>query len=297
VLSTLPINDSFTTRSVRWLCVFLFVLFVLCLKQGNAQEPAVDRERYYSAVDYCRRDVWPNWPSPMNAWPSRPNPMALSLDKKILCFNGEITANMDLSPAKDLEKDGLFVVRSPGGSAQSAIELSDLLRDRHATVVVYDYCFSACAAFFLVASDQTYVLKGTLVAWHYPHSSDPSHPFCTSLTMPRDGGPKKLYRGQCNTSGDQVAYSTHPLVAQFYKDRAVSATFEAPPDTRYVRKIISSIYAESAVFRDIAWTIHPRFYPSLFKTRIVYEAYPESQSEVDEMLARQHWNIRVIYDP
>jgi hypothetical protein len=70
-----------------------------------------------------------------------------------------------------------------------------------------------------------------------------------------------------------------------------------PAISLYVEKIVNSIFAETRVYRDIAWTIQPRFYPHRFKARIVYEAYPESQSEVDDMLAREHWNIRVIYDP
>ena len=60
---------------------------------------------------------------------------------------------------------------------------------------------------------------------------------------------------------------------------------------------MSGIYEESGVFHDIAWTINPRFYPKLFKAKIVYEAYPESQSEVDDMITRLHLNVRVIYDP
>ncbi len=223
--------------------------------------------------------------------------MVLSPDKQILCFSGVVSADLDVSLAKDLEQNGLFVVRSPGGNGKSAIELSDLLRGRHATVVAYDYCFSACAMFFLIASHQTYVLKDTLVAWHYPQSSDPLHPYCTDLTVPHDGGPRKLRRGLCNALGDKIGYGPFPAETQFFRDRTVDARFEAPPDSRHVRRILSSIFAESGVYRDIAWTVHPRFYPRLFKTKIVYEAYPESQSEVDDMLARLHWDIRVIYDP
>lgn len=75
---------------------------------ANAQEPALDRERYYSAVDYCRRNVLP---------------MVLSPDKQILCFTGMVTSYIDLSIARDLEQEGLFVVRSPGGNIKAAIEL------------------------------------------------------------------------------------------------------------------------------------------------------------------------------
>jgi hypothetical protein len=277
-MKSLPVGGA------QGLFLIFTLLVVLCSRGAIAQEPSFDRERYYHAVEYCRQNTWPN-------------PMLLSPDKQILCFSGNIFLNMDLSIAQDLNQDGLFVVRSPGGNEKPAIELSELLRDRHATVVVYDYCFSACAEYFLIASHQTYVLKGALVAWHYPRSGDPNHPFCTSLIEPLDGGPKKLVRGPCNASGDQVAYRGYPAAVQFFKSRTVDARFEAPPDSRYVRKIVSSIYAESRVYRDIAWTIHPRFYPKLFKTKIVYEAYPESQSEVDDMLIRLHWNVRIIYDP
>lgn len=35
----------------------------------------------------------------------------------------------------------------------------------------------------------------------------------------------------------------------------------------------------------------------LFKTMIVYETYPEGQAEVDEMVARLHLDMKVVYDP
>jgi hypothetical protein len=101
--------------------------------------------------------------------------MNLSPDKQVLCLTGAIAKDLDVSLANDLKDDGLFVFRSPGGYAGPAVALSDIIRDRHATVVVYDHCFSACAGFLLVASYQTYVLKGTLVAWHYPRRCRPWH--------------------------------------------------------------------------------------------------------------------------
>jgi hypothetical protein len=64
-----------------------------------------------------------------------------------------------------------------------------------------------------------------------------------------------------------------------------------------VRKIVRNLYAETGVYRDIGWTLNPKYYPRLFKTNIFYEAYPESQDEVDDMVARLYWNFRVIYDP
>src|SRR5207244_2281214 len=115
-----------------------------------------------------------------------------SLDRQILCFDGEIANYINISLARNLNEGGLFVVRSFGGYQVPAIDLSDLLRERRATVVVYDYCLSACAEFFFVASHQTFVVKDTLVAWHHPQPPDANHPFCTSVREPFDGGPKKL---------------------------------------------------------------------------------------------------------
>jgi hypothetical protein len=54
---------------------------------------------------------------------------------------------------------------------------------------------------------------------------------------------------------------------------------------------------ERGVYGNIAWTLNPRYYPRLFKTKIYYEAYPESQEEVDEMARRVPISAKVIYDP
>lgn len=269
------------------LFVASIILLFLCSGEGRAQQVALDKERYERAVEYCRRYAWPG-------------PMNLSPDGKILCFSGEISKNVDISLAKDLKEDGLFVVRSPGGNPDPAIRLSNLVRDRSATVVVYDFCLSACANYFLIASQQTYVLRGALVAWHNPRSGDPGRPFCSFLETPRDGEPKKLFRGPCTQAvfGDHAATSTHwPAEIEFYKERTIDPLFEAPPDSLYVRKIIASLYRETGVYRDVAWTIHPRYFSRWFKTKILFEAYPVSQGEVDSMLAALGLKMRVIYDP
>ena len=63
--------------------------------------------------------------------------MALDLDRRVLCFDGALSADQDVSMAKDLEENGLFVVRSPGGNILTAVALADLLKGRRAIVVVY----------------------------------------------------------------------------------------------------------------------------------------------------------------
>ena len=270
---------------VRCVLAFMTLELVLCSSYSCAEQD-FDRERYYRAVEYCRGGV--------------ARPMALSPDGQVLCFDGAIVKDMEVSLARSLNEGGLFVVRSSGGNGYPAIVLSDLIRERRAVVVVYDYCLSACAVFFSIASHQTFVLKGALVAWHYPQSTDANRPFCAFLQAPIDGGPKKLRRGPCQN--DSSEFGTFraggpEYIRRFFKERAVSPLFEAPPDSFYVRKIIRNRYAETGAYRDTAWTIHPRYYPTLFRTKIIYEAYPGSQEEVDNMLSQLHLDIGVIYDP
>ena len=227
--------------------------------------------------------------------------MALSPDGQVLCFDGVVADDLDMSPARGLKENGLFVVRSPGGTANTAVALSGIVRDRHATVVVHDHCFSACAMFFLAASHQSYVLKGALVAWHYPQSRDPAHSHCTYVTEPRDGKLKKLQRGPCGAGGP-TGVSISPEAAQFFAERVIDPLFDYPPDSLYVRRMLRNLYGDTGVFRDVLWTLHPRYYPLLFKTKIHYEAYPQSQQEVDQMASRLRlegviFDQRVIFDP
>jgi hypothetical protein len=255
---------------------------LLCSGHSSAEQD-FDRESYYRAAEYCRGNV------------SRP--MAVSPDGQVLCFDGEVTDDLDVSPARDLKENGVFVVRSRGGDPDTAVALSDIVLERGATVVVHDYCFSACASFFLIASHRSYVLKGALVAWHYPRSDDPDDPHCTYVTDPPDGKLKKLQRRPCRLGGDHGAeYSRE--VARFFAERVIDPFFDHPPDSLYVRRMLRNLYGDTGAFRDVLWTLHPRYYPVLFKTKILYEAYPQNQEEVDEMAARLRLGRgRVIYDP
>ncbi len=141
---------------------------------------------YARAVEYCRSNV--------------KRPMALDLDKRVLCFDGVLSRELDVSLADGLQQNGLFVVRSPGGDILSAATLADLLRDRNATVVVYDYCLSACASYLLMASKEAFVLRRTIVAWHY--TADPL--WCPSLEVAKDDGPKRLEKAPCPDAPSEI---------------------------------------------------------------------------------------------
>jgi len=222
--------------------------------------------------------------------------MALDLDKRILCFDGQILPRQNISLANGLEQDGLFVVRSPGGDIAAAIILADLLRERRATVVVYDYCFSACASYLVMASTKTFVLRDTLLAWHY--TSDPF--WCPSLVVPKDDGPKRLEKSPCPDAppdmqnGDK--YRRY-LNYRFYNGRTVDSLFDDPPESFTMRKMLRSMFEGTGRYPDVLWTWNPRYYASALKTKIVYEAYPNSQTEVDVMAAKLRLHHRVLYDP
>jgi len=257
----------------------LLVLLSPCVSRG--EDRPSDSEIYRLAVDYCRAPV--------------PRPMALSSDQKVLCFDGWIDDGMDLSLARDLREFGLFVVRSLGGHDATAVALAHLLRDRHATVVIYDFCISACANYFFIASDQTYVVADTIVAWHgiAVGSAD-----CASFKTFRDQETERIERVPCpGVPRKEVVeyYQAKSALARFYSERALAPISDVPPQSAYVRRTLKNLYEMKGIYPNAGWTLNPRYHAA-FKTRIVYEAYPKSQEDVDALAARLQLG-KVIYDP
>src|SRR5207247_5555530 len=64
-----------------------------------------------------------------------------------------------------------------------------------ATVVIYDYCLSACASYFFTASKRTHVLGTALVAFHYPISGEPDCPY---IGQTPDNEDKRLIVEPCS---------------------------------------------------------------------------------------------------
>jgi hypothetical protein len=263
-----------------------FCAFTLLLSgRSDAEESLVDKEISYRAVVYCRSVAV--------------RPIALSDDQGILCLDGRIEKDTDVSPAAGLKEGGLFVVRSAGGDIASTVALANVIRERGAVVVVHDQCLSSCANYLLIASDRSYVLKGALVAWDY-ESSDPAYPSCSLFRMEKlPGGGVRLQRGSCRPMPDDEVRWRVVVLAQtkFFRQRLIDPRFEPPPDNLYVRKALKSLYPDTHTYHHIGWTLHPRYFARLFKSKIVYEAYPEGQAEIDAMVAQLHLEMKVIYDP
>ena len=257
------------------------VLGIVFVGKSDAQQRQADWDFYHLAVEYCRGPL--------------PRPIASGPSRRIVCFDGWIDDGMDLSAIRDLQDNGLFVVRSFGGHGETAIALSRLLQDHHTTVVVYDYCLAACASFLLIASDRAYVISSSIVAWRV---LDDRRTECISVGETDDRRGKRLRRTSCPDASweqkDKVDTSVR-MEREFYAKRTVGSNFEGPPDSMYTRRTIKNIYDQFGIYQMIAWTLNPR-YNVYFKTKIIYEAYPGSQEEVDALAARYRLG-KVIYDP
>jgi hypothetical protein len=269
-------------RAFLCCCALLFEAMNVSITTANASSETFP---YEDAVTYCRGNV--------------ARPIALGDDQKILCFDGVISPDQDLSSVNDLKTNGLFVVRSFGGDPLRAIALAGLLHDRNA-IVVYDYCFSACAQFVFIATDQTMVRKSSIVAWHFARG------YCDPLQPSKDQGPGELQRSSCaDDLPEKIAVQQYlaEVMFLFYSERVVDPKrFERmldPPQSFHVTKALKSLLGDTGSLSEyVAWTWYPRFYKNFLKTEITYEAYPESQAEVDEIAARFGYRAgRVIYDP
>lgn len=223
------------------------------------------------------------------------NAIKLSEDSTILCFDGPITSDRDVTAFYELKQNGFFVVRSPGGFAPVGIILSNILLEKNATVVVYDYCLSACANYFLIASLQTYVTKNTIVAWH----GGPSKIYCGADDLERV---RKHYRDSPTIYGlpappPELVCKTGELSDAFFKQRGIDERHIHKPQTPYTKKMFDMAVRETANKRIIFWMWNPQNYGDYFKSKITYESYPSSQDDVDEIIMRLRLGVRVFYDP
>jgi hypothetical protein len=244
---------------------------------------AIDFGLYSEAADYCRGDV--------------ARSLALSSDQRILCFDGYLSADQDLSLVQKLESGGLFVAHSQGGDDVAMMKLADLLRERDATVVVHGYCLLGCASYLVIASGKTVILKDALVAWHPLGEKD----YCVGFRYALDEGPPRFDMGLCPSNEKPLLRTVGPIYElrqKFMKTRRVSDTFEEPPQSVGMRRTLQRIdRARLNGKADVMWTWHPRYQPSSVKTEIIYEAYPESQEEVTALTQRLGLRAWIIYDP
>ncbi len=269
---------SFSAPGFIILCALLFAC--LGAERSRAQVSDAEKATYADALAYCRGDV--------------ARPLALRSDKRVLCLDGQIREVSDLLFASSLERGGLFVVRSYSGDIANTIALADLLLAREAIVVVNDYCLAVCANYFFVASLKTFVPKSALVAWiNHPTGPD----YCFGFYETQDRGAPRFQAKPC--AFPFVGGSTRELIRVRSNFRIIRMlSFEEPPESVSVRRILKRRFDATGKYPDdVYWTWNPRYYASSMRTTVIYEAYPQSQDEVDAILARLGLGLSVIFDP
>jgi hypothetical protein len=257
---------------------FTIALLAGALQIGSATAGFDDLS---AAVAYCR---------------TYPKTVKLKDDQTILCFDGPILKEQDDALFRQLSRQGLFVVRSKGGNAVAAIRLANILRDKEATVVIYDYCVSACADFFFVAAAATFVMKKSIVAWH----GTGTRYRCTNNKVEIVGWERRetrLFSDRSPASLRELCSAIRQMT-HFFKERNIDDRHLYEPQPDHIRKLFASaIEHGEAAGKSIVWMWNPRNYGDYFKIPVTYESYPASQEEVDEILSKAGIRARIVYDP
>jgi hypothetical protein len=228
------------------------------------------------AVDFCADKVV----SPNNRYAFiTTNVSTINDERTVLCFDGVITEDVDLSVFYQLQEQGLVVIRSVGGSTFRAMTIAEILLQKDVSVVVRDLCLSACANAIFVASNRTYVLESAVIAWH----GGPSD--CQDPTI--KAALSRLQR-PCTFSDP---------ARKFFEKRGIGSRHTVMPQTTYTKNRFKIILESAPDRRSVLWMWHPKNQKGYFKNTITYESYPESQEAVDAIIRKFRLYIRVVYDP
>jgi hypothetical protein len=236
-----------------------------------------------AAVAFCKKAVFDT-----QRWSTA---IVLNDSKSVVCFSGEISLtyrDRDMAKLRDLKQGGIFVVRSPGGTVAHAMTIGNLLRDKGASVVAYEFCLSACADFVLLATDTAHVVRDTLVAAHYGRERLPT--ICGDFAAAYGNGACPKSRLFNNPAG--AAFS------KYFETRIASqTTFSGQAQSGYVRTAIRAMsLTDKKAAEAVWWTLGPDYLSTTFKTKVSYDAYYRDQAEVDRLAQKLRMG-RVIYDP
>jgi hypothetical protein len=264
--------------------VFLLIsAFGAALVAPAASAVPADPPSQDAAVSFCRKAVFD-----AQRWS---NAIALNDSKNVACFSGEISltyGSRDTAKLRDLKQGGVFVIRSHGGTVAHAMAIGNLLRDKGASVVAYDYCLSACADFILLATDTAHVVKDTLVAAHYGRERLPT--ICGDFAAAY--GDAACPKSRLFNNRDGAAFS------KYFETRVASqSAFSGQAQSGYVRNAIRAMsLTDKKVAETVWWTLSPDYLAATFKTKISYETYYRDQADVDRLAEKLRMG-RVIYDP
>jgi hypothetical protein len=285
-------NSAQLSGCVRYAqSLVLGALVAFGLVSGARAEPP-EEGRYHELVEVCRKAS---------------RPIFLAEDKSFLCFDGDVLEDQDYSKVDSLQPGGVFVVRSQGGYGFEALKIATVLERKKAVAVVHDYCLSACAGFFLIAVERVYVVRNSIVAWH--DGSTGPETDCVEIKTVRTpyGAQRQLERSFCAhfLAGDDIRFSKHRQVYAMQRDlnwrrRHRDQIGGGTPQSIHIRRELLRRYDATGRYPDVLWMWHPRNYKSAIRTQITYEAYPETQEEIDILTRRifgPYATRLILYDP
>jgi hypothetical protein len=194
-------------------------------------------------------------------------------DHRVLCYDGIVSADLNWANFHNLENDGFFVVRSMGGNLLVAMAAANILLQKNATVVIYDYCLSACAAAFFIAAKETVVARDAIVAWHdldwYGWRPRVNCAAWDARTWSRLTHDEAARNEQL-----QVYCKYATFAASFFKARQLDDRFMRWPQTRHTARTFDLVLREAADKRSVFWMWNPKNHKDYFKLKITYLSYP-----------------------
>jgi hypothetical protein len=267
-------DSGFLTGS--WSAILAPLLIVSVPQTVRSAPDTHSRDAAISqAVEYCSDRMAPTSPQ---YWYRRDAIHSLNEDRTVLCFDGRISDDVDFTPFRQLQARGILVVRSVDGNDHVAMAIADLLWDKDITVVIRDFCLSACAQAIAIASNRTIVLGNSLVAWREPASG-------------------------CQSEVDRLLARTPSFcyspaqIDDFFRRRNISGLHAISPPTRYTKDRVGMIRGYTPDKRSVLWMWHPKNHRDYFFGRLVYESYPEHQESADAIIRRFGLHVRIVHDP
>jgi hypothetical protein len=224
----------------------------------------------------------------------------LNFYRAALCFSGPIEPNLDLSVFRRLKAGDYLVMRSEGGDLRTAMQLSDILRERNVMLILYDYCLGACADYLLVAN-RTFVQKDTIVAWRGGQDTllgKAANPWCRGAGLAQE--PRKRFDQNGVPAKEPVEddyCEWDELNRTFFRQRGLDERYIHDPQTAYTKKKVQAARMKEADKGKIYWMWNPKNYADYFKSKVTFDSYPRSQRDVDSIVARHKLGIRVVFDP
>jgi hypothetical protein len=191
-------------------------------------------------------------------------------------------------------------MRSQGGDPATALRLSDILRERRVTVILYDYCLGACAD-YVFAANRTFVKRNTIVAWN--GSLDPRFGMVSQGSSCHSTGPRTEPRKLFDQNGVPTKEPVSPwcewdeLIKEFFQSRGLDSGYIHKPQTDYTNKKVQSALMKEPDRKKVFWMWNPKNYGDYFKSKVSFQDYPQSQREVDRLVAQYKLGVRVVFDP